>query len=395
MARDDSIDFRRVTLISVWLMGSIAVGGLLLRDLVYTQGFAIPRFGAVWGRDFANVWIGGRLALSGITDRLYDAEQYAAVQKALLGLRGEYNYSYPPFSLFFATPLALLPYPLAFLVWIVGTAALFAWAARPYVTHLPLALVILTPSATMNIWAGQYGFVIGALWLFSFRALAGRQAVGGLAAGLLAVKPHLALLLPAIFLYRRRFLTVSVALVVVAVAGLASAIVFGPSLWQEYVTRATSTQYAILSRAQDRFYFRLMPTTFVSFRYFSLGVAIVAQLVTAGLALAGVWKVRRAEWRTLAFVGATATFLILPYAFGYDMTVVSLGWVTLLHSRWNALTLSERVLLATAFVLPQAVLPLQSAHIPLAPFILLGAFWVQIRHAADDPVRDGCDTPVS
>jgi hypothetical protein len=46
----------------------------------------------------------------------------------------------------------------------------------------------------------------------------------------------------------------------------------------------------------------------------------------------------------------------------------------------------ERVLLAAGFILPQAVIALSFQYIPLAPFILLGAFWVQVRHASDDPV---------
>jgi hypothetical protein len=386
MSLGANIDFRQVTLITVWLVGSIVVGGLLLQDFAFASGYAIPKFGAVWGRDFANVWAGGRLVISGNANQLYDTEHFAAAQRLLLGLRGEYNYSYPPSSLLIATPLAWFPYPIALLIWLVGTAALFAWAARPYLTDFPLVLSVLTPAATMNIWAGQYGLLVGALWLLSFRALAGRQTGGGVAAGLLSVKPHLAILLPIIFVLRRRFSAVAVAIAVAAAVGLVSAALFGPTLWHDYFTKAAATQAAILSRTQDRFYFQLMPTTFVSFRHFPPMIQISAQLTTAGLALVGLWRVRNAEWRTLAFIGATATFLILPYAFGYDMTVASLGLVTLLHARWAMLAPWERVLLAAGFILPQAVIALSFQYIPLAPFILLGAFWVQVRHASDDPV---------
>ena len=61
-------------------------------------------------------------------------------------------------------------------------------------------LAVLTPAALMNIWAGHYGFLVGALFLLGWERLDRRPWQAGLFFGLMLIKPHLAILIPLVLL---------------------------------------------------------------------------------------------------------------------------------------------------------------------------------------------------
>ena len=133
---------------------------------------------ALWGRDFVNVYSSGALALQGRLDILYDVEAYRAFQLGLFdGELQHHNYSYPPVSLLYTWLFALLPYPAAWVAWLALTGAPFASAARPLLrgVGLPGWVALLAPASIINLWAGHYGFLIGALWLFAWRRCLGAR----------------------------------------------------------------------------------------------------------------------------------------------------------------------------------------------------------------------------
>jgi alpha-1,2-mannosyltransferase len=76
---------------------------------------------------------------------------------------------------------------------------------------------------------------------------------------------------------------------------------------------------------------------------------------------------------------ATATFLVLPYAFNYDMGVVGLGAAMLLFDRKRQLDLFERMVALLALGAPVLVLMLSPIAVPILPLALLGFLWVQAR----------------
>lgn len=86
-----------------------------------------------------------------------------------------------------------------------------------------------------------------------------------------------------------------------------------------------------------------------------------------------------ASSRDLAFIAATATFLILPYSFKYDMTVASLGFALALFRQWHTLSVLERAALIAGYVSPQMTFLAGPLGIPLAPLALLIGLLVQVR----------------
>ena len=315
------------------------------------------------GRDFMNLWVAGRMVLEGQTPAIFD---YLAFQARVLELldADTTNYSYPPHALFMAVPFALLPYHPALALWTIGGAALFAWAARPFVPF-PAWLAVLTPAAFVNIWNGHYGFVFGALWLLFFRNLATRPVRGGLCVAALTFKPHMGVLIAFAALRDRRVVLTAIAGTIALAAG--AALIFGG--WPEFFGRTVPLQAEIMSRGNEFFFARLMPTAFIAYGTGSAGW--VAQAIfTAATA----WLVLRS--RTVdPFALATASFLIVPYAFNYDMTVASLGFAILLHRDWYRLGAAERIVGILAFLSPALTFFAGWA----VPVILLAGLWLQLR----------------
>jgi hypothetical protein len=74
--------------------------------------------------------------------------------------------------------------------------------------------------------------------------------------------------------------------------------------------------------------------------------------------------------RAAGLAVATATFLVLPYAFNYDMTVIGLAAAILLHRAPEEAAV-HRVSAALTLLLPVIVVFANHLAMPLAPPILL------------------------
>ena len=342
----------------LWWLGAVVAIYLLFFDLTKPNMTRLP------GRDFTNLWTAGRLALDGDAWKAFNVDTFRLALLNKAGILSLQNYSYPPHALFIAAPFALMPYYLSLAVWTVLGFVFFVWAARPFIPFHPL-LAALTPAAAFNIWNGHYGFYIGGLWLLVFYWVRNRPYWAAVAAGLLSFKPHLGLLIAIRLLTERRALVATVLTVVLLVA--ASAFIFGAGTWAAFLTDTTAEQADILTAPGASLYLRMMPSAYCVFGGGSVG--ILAQLIFASASI-GILIYRSA---LNPFSAATATFLIVPYTFNYDMTVACLGFAILIYSRWSVLSWHAKALLTLAFWAPELtwIVPW------LVPPILLAGLWLQ------------------
>jgi hypothetical protein len=387
---------QQVTERYLWIVGNLLVIGLFAIDISQLHGFRVGD-NVMWGRDFLNLWAGGRLAIEGRLDALYDLGRYHDFLQAGFGPLALHIYSYPPTSLLLDVPFGALPYPLAYALWTIGGTALFFFAARPYMREagLPAWLALATPAATTNLWAGHFGFLMGALWLLAFRDFDAKPKRAGITTALMAVKPHVSLLIPLLLLRRMRWTTMLVSGAGVGVIGVASLIAFGPDLWRTYVHTTATLEVSTMGMG-GQFFQTMMTSTMVTMRQHALTMPLagMAQVATAVTAVVLLWRAAKpgVPLASLCFPAATATFLVLPYAFDYDMTVATLGVILTLHRRWDAMAGWERAALGAGFLVPQGCILLAMAGIPLVPVILLVALMVQMRAEglfSPLPVREG------
>jgi alpha-1,2-mannosyltransferase len=306
-------------------------------------------------RDFVAVWVAGKLTVAGHVAQVYDTETFRLVGASIAGSKVvKLAYPYPPHFLFVAVLLSRFPLWAAFLVWQAVSGALFFLAARPYCPPgFPRILALLTPAALINILFGQVGLFYGALWLFAFSGSA-------IAAALLTFKPHLGLLVAVEAARRRQIILTSA--IAIAILG-SSAAIFGIEAWRAWFAGAVTHQVSSLADRSSGLWSLQMTTPYLAY-----GLIGWLSFATAGIFL----LFRRFD----VFTAATAAFLISPYGFHYDMTVVCLGFGLLLFRRWRDMPAWQTFVCALTFLIPLLV-PLGSWI--ASPLLLLGLY-IQVRN---------------
>ena len=341
--------------------------------------------GTLLGRDFVNLFSGGRLLLEGQLAIIYDLAAYQAWQnQAFDGAVLAHNYSYSPVSFLYAWLFAPAGYGLSYLLWMGLTGTFFLLAARPYLREasLPLWSALLIPAAAVNVWAGHYGFLFGALLLSAWRLMEDRPRAAGVLVGLMIVKPHLALLMPLAMIRRGAWLAVSYAALTVLSLVVLSGALFGWSYWSTWLVETSSLQASMLDET-GAFFLRMMPTALPSLRLAGLDPATAGliQAIIGLAAAAALWSRMPRDPMRAGLATATATFLLLPYGFNYDMTVVGIAALIGLH-RDGGPSLN-RFVAALAFLLPLLVVSLNNLGIPAGPPVLALLLAMQLREGRE------------
>jgi alpha-1,2-mannosyltransferase len=314
---------------------------------------------SIVNRDFTSFWIAGKLAASGHAAQAYDPVALKAAAHAQIGTTFSIAYPYPPHFFFLTVPLSWLPLGIAYITWIFISGALFYVAAKPYLPRgFPSLLVLLTPAAFWNATFGQTGFLYGAFWLFAFRG-------SPVAAALLTVKPNLGILVAVDQTKRRQLLrTTMIALLLIIV----SAAVFGVDAWRACVTGLTTNHLKWVQSGKYGVWFFQMASPYLAY-------GLIGWL---GFAVAALFLLTR---RFDAFTAATAAFLVSPYGFHYDMTVICLAFGIVLFQSWRSMPPWHTLVCALAFLSPAIV----RAGTWLVPPILVAGLYVLTSSAIDAP----------
>ncbi len=363
-------------------------------DLERLTGLHVTRQVMI-GRDFVNVWAGGLLARLGDVGVIYDVPAYRFVMHKVFELGGIYAYSYPPHTLLIAVPFSLFSYPVALALWTVGGAALFVHAAAPYLNRVRLrpAVALILPASLVNIWAGHYGFLIGALALYGWRWLDEDPRRAGIIFGIMTFKPHLGVLIALVLLIRREWTAIGWTAATTAALALVSGSLFGFDLWPLYVLKTLLFQADLFTGEVSRSFHNMMPTTSAALLMlgYSETTAKIWQAVTAAMATGVVVEAvrRRVDTLDLGLIASTAVFLVVPYAFNYDLTVVSLAGLIGLARLADWPRIWERLLMqlvmSAGMVLPLVLPTLGKEHIVVGPIVLSLMIGAQLWMACRQP----------
>ena len=132
--------------------------------------FWIPSMDAIGqtaiGRDFLNIWMGGRAALSDGPAVFFDYWAYNVYLQAFFGTGDLHHYfwSYPPHILLFIWPFGLMPYLAAFALWSLLGIMLFMFAVSAGgVERKNLLFIAVAPAVAVNLFIGQNGCFFAAL----------------------------------------------------------------------------------------------------------------------------------------------------------------------------------------------------------------------------------------
>jgi hypothetical protein len=343
--------------------------------------------GYLIGRDFVNAWLGAKLALAGDPAPHFGFDAYQKLLQDHFGANYPIHiWSYPPHLLLFTWPLGLMPYMTAYVLYSLFGLLLYVAVAREGSRRLDhLAILVLAPAVTINIWCGQNGFFTAALLIGGLTQLDRRPVLAGILFGLLSIKPQLGVLLPVMLMLTGRWRTIIAAAATTAVLVAATALVFGPEVWTAYIRDAMPPQRRYAFDGFSNFMMQ-MPTAFMNAKVAGLPLwacfAVQGAVSVATLA-AVVWTFRRRRDPVLSnTLFVTAVFTVTPYAFNYDMVVF--GWVIVkLMDRADNAPLDYALMLAVFATPALTVLMGMTGVLPFssAALIAFGArLWWRMAH---------------
>lgn len=383
----------RKTLLVAALFGLVIFWPLLVRAY-WPAGWPLDAADHAIGRDFVNVWVGGRLLLEGSWQTLFDIPAYLTALRRLVhpDLAPHY-WSYPPTSFLIAAPLALLPYGLALLAWTAaGLAAItaatrigLAWQDR----RLATIAVLLAPATALNVICGQNGFFTAALLAGGVLLLDARPVLAGLLLGVLSYKPHFGIVVAPVLLALGAWRPIAVAAATTVGMVLLSIAAFGSAPWYAFVESTLPNQAQML-REFHGFFTVMLVSPYAAFRHLGTGHgAAMALQVVLGLgaivvAMLGVRRTRDPDTRLMLV--AAATFLATPYALTYDLPVLMVAIARLAVRRDRAgWTPVEAAAYGAAWALPLASATLMALGMPLAPIVVAGILFIIVNEL----IRDG------
>jgi hypothetical protein len=377
------------------LVFAVLAGAALAADFrQHTSAGLTDLAGEQLGRDFVNYWSGARLAAQGEAARVYDIAGFVRYERGQTAANANFKwYSYPPTALLLSLPLAELGFAAALAAWLLsGLLLCAALLARTLGWRMGLLAALATPAALINALWGQNGQFSAALLAGGILLLESRPLLAGLLFGLLCFKPHLAVLVPLALAAAGRWRSFGAAAATVAALS-ATVFLLGDDVWARFLHNAPIN--AGLLEHEDSIWHR-MPTFFAAVRLAGggIGLAYAAQGISA---LAAAWLTARI-WRGGARLPVKAaallfaTFLVTPYAWDYDLVVLTFAaaWLTKDAARGGFLPW-EKVILAGIIVMPLLFSPLAAAsHFQAGPLMLWAALLSTARRAgvlASDALR--------
>jgi alpha-1,2-mannosyltransferase len=284
------------------------------------------RSGGTFGHDFSQVWVAGTSALAGRTTEPWETPVHLKRQREVFGPRAElYGWHYPPIFLGVAALLATLPYVVAYFVWIISTSALFLWGLWRL---LPRPEILITGAAAplfmLNIGYGQNAALTAGLMSTGLSYLTQRPWIAGFCFGLLAYKPHLAIVVPIALAAGGYWRALVGAVVTASALALGSWLAFGTVTWLAFFNSLAGTEDLILQQAISKRELNMSGFGAVRLLDGSMQLAYAVQsvlTVSVIAALALCWRRNAPEQLKWALLLA-AVPLTSPYVPEYDLLVL-------------------------------------------------------------------------
>lgn len=339
------------------------------------------------GTDFITFWTASKLVLQDKAAEVYNVQGMIDLcLQQLPGLEGNHFWLYPPTFLLLVTPLALLPYLLALLLFTLLGLGLGGLILRRWPdSKLHLLLFLAAPATLLNVLQGQNGFFTTALWMLGLGLMTKRPFWSGMVLGLLVYKPHFAVIAPLVFLLRRDRQGLAGLTVSAGSFLLISTLIFGNGIWPLFISTSTTASHMLSTGIILPW--EKMGSLFVSMRLLEVPVtgAVAVHIVGAGVTLFLLARLWLTKAPTDVKYAATliSTLLVTPHQFDYDL-VLLLGAIAFwVRGAGSTLSDREKILLVLLWFAPLFTPPLAKiTHLGLLPVILLAAL-IALSHRAE------------
>lgn len=366
--------------------------------IALSNGLIDPN-GKPLGSDFSSFYAAGSLVLDGRASDVYDMAAHYARERQLFGAATPYyGWLYPPIFLLIATPLALMPYPLALAVWQCSSFVLYLFAIgvilriarrdNATIAKVWWPAAAAFPAAFINLGHGQNGFLTAGLLGAALAILPRRPVVSGVLFGLCAYKPQFILLIPIALLAGGHWRTIVAAGVTVIALVLVSHLAFGPDIWWAFAASTETSRKLLLEQGDVGF--EKLQSVFAAVRMWGGGISL-AYALQGAMSLAALGSVALV-WRSLCDHDLKAALLIIatllgsPHVLDYDLLILAPAIAFLVSaSAISGFRNYEISLLAFVWIVPlfaRAVAGL--IGIPLGLIAIATLFALAMQHLIHD-----------
>jgi hypothetical protein len=364
----------------LWAAVGLLVGLILIAwDLWAAAGTYVSQYAV--RNDFRLVYGAALVGIRNGYSHLYDlAAQKSAIESLGAGFNPQPFISPPPLA-WLVTPLVLLPFSIALVIWTVLLLAALGWTwyllapsdGLAKAAHLALLLGVFP--VAFGVMVGQPGALVAAAVATAWWLMRRQHPVwAGLALTLIVLKPQMAFLVPICLLASGHARTFGAWLLASLVIGLVALALLGP----EGVARYRD----VLAQTQT-------PAWDITRRYsisgpIGLGPLLnVTQVVVVAVAVVAAWRHRHEGPEIPMAAGIVGSLLATPYLGFQDFVMlVVAGWIVV-RAGANAWQLA---LLVVGYALLQFVIIVLAVPILIAEaLLLLSLVGHSLRPAAQAP----------
>ena len=368
---------------AVALISGLA-GLAMLAVLLFGGRGTVDPFGTPVGSDFTAFWNAGRLANAGDAASAYDPALINAGVRATHGIDYEMAWVYPPTFFFLASPLALLSYvPALVLWWGLGFGAIALVLNAILRDRLGLAVALASPLTPLVLAGGQNAFLSAALLGAGLLLLDSRPWASGGVFGALTYKPQLGLVIAPLLLMERNWRAITAAIVTTGALVALSAMIWGPGAWAAFPDGLANGRTWM---EQGTSGFHKSASLFSLARLWGGSIPVAYAVQGAGLLLGllVIWKAVAAPPGIRNAGVCAAVALSTPYFMDYDMATVGVG-AAFLYAEGRRSAFRPYELSVIAFVWLAPWFTRASAEyllLPLGPPATLLLAWLVLRRSA-------------
>ena len=405
----------RIRLIALAALFASSVG---LGFILVTSDGLNDYQGRPLGTDFSNVYAAGTYVLDGQPTAPFDPPRQFVREQAIFGTATQfYGWHYPPFFLFIAAVLALMPYPLALFVWQATTFAIYMGAVRGIRSSWPglsrpstsardgghedvdarhkaghdrswLLLAVAFPAVFVNIGHGHNGFLTAALIGLALIHLEKRAIIAGILFGLLAYKPQFGLLIPLALAAGGYWRAFAAAALTVAALALLTTLAFGPPVWLAFLDSTYFTRVVVLEQGDTGWHKIQSIYSWVRMWGGSIALAYAVQgaaILAIGASLAWLWR-SPASFALKAAALVIGVLLATPYSLDYDFVILAPAIAFFaLDGLKRGFLAYEKSALALIWIMPLVARTLaQQVMIPLGVIAMILVFVLILRRASHE-----------
>jgi hypothetical protein len=277
--------------------------------------------------DIDTFWLAGWLYWDGRLGDAYRTSTLFAAQTDVLKSESFMPYTYPPQYNFLTVALGAVPVWVSYAIFAPLSLALYLVAVRNLAPgHLGLVFLLIFPAILVNVRTGQNGLLVAGLVALAARGILVPNLRAGVALGLAAIKPHIAIGIGAAAILTGQWRLAGLAIATCLVTLGAAAAVFGP---QMFTLMLSASAEAMGFLKMGVYPLHRMVSVYAFLRSFGAPaeVALAVQSCFALLAVGGLLFLayRRVDRIVLVAAAIVAPLFISPYAYDYDMTLVGVA----------------------------------------------------------------------